>query len=208
MNFRNNNKLNFKIELLSPELALHYFFTLRFHQILLYFFILQKSKYYLKCLTFFRITLYILTQLNQEKMQIVLFYITILFSVINFVSCSFHHLFSKHSIEDVHKKTTSITHSSLIVCGEDTCQIIKKYTIAENNTFDCFDENLLISFELVASNRSKITYNGFLMPNTKILVDKQIRTEFCKKIRRFIIFYFSVSKQRIIKIIFFSKLLC
>ena len=137
-------------------------------------------------------------------MQIVLFYITILFLVINCVSCSFHLLFSKHSVEDVHKKTTSITHSSLIVCGEDTCQIIKKYTIAENNTFDCFDENLLISFELVANNRSKITYNGFLMPNTKIVVDKQIRTEFCKKIRRFIIL-FSQFQNNVLLILFFFK---
>ena len=111
--------------------------------------------------------------------------ITILFLSISAAFGSFQHIFSRYTVESVHKKTSMIHHSNLVVYGDETCQIIKKYSVAENNTLDCFDENLMIVFEIIASNRSKVTYNGFLQPNNKFVFDKQTKSEYCKKIKRF-----------------------
>ncbi len=104
----------------------------------------------------------------------------LIMSMVFAVFCSFQHIFSKYSIEGVYKKTTIINHSNLIVCGDDSCHIIKKYTIAENNRFNCFEENLFIIFDLSSNNKLKLTYSGFLQPNNeKILVDKQSKSESC-----------------------------
>jgi hypothetical protein len=110
----------------------------------------------------------------------------LIMSMVFAVFCSFQHIFSKYSIEGVYKKTTIINHSNLIVCGDDSCHIIKKYTIAENNTFNCFEENLFIIFDLSSNNKTKLSYSGFLQPNNeKILVDKHTKSESCRKIKRF-----------------------
>jgi hypothetical protein len=109
----------------------------------------------------------------------------IFFLLISAVSSLYQHIFSKNTIEGVHKKLTTINHSNLIVCGDETCQIIKKYSIAENNTFNCFDENIMIIFELLVQNKTKIQYNGYLQPNhDKLVVDKQAKSEVCRKIKR------------------------
>jgi len=104
-----------------------------------------------------------------------------IFTIMESVFCSYQHIFSKYSIEGIHKKH-SINHSSLIVCWEETCQIIRKFIISENNTLNCYDQNILILFDL--NNKSKTIYNGFLAPNNKIIDDKQIKSENCKKIKR------------------------
>lgn len=103
---------------------------------------------------------------------------------------SFHVLFSKYSHDTIRehgalKKST--IGSNLILCGPNECQIIKKISISENNTFNCKDDVLMINFEFTVTlrNQTKLTQSsfGYIYKENNIITDQK-ETSSCKNIKK------------------------
>jgi hypothetical protein len=84
------------------------------------------------------------------------------------------------------KKGNEITGSKLIICDDDNknCEAIEKFRVAENNTFNCFENEIQILFDL-----EKVEVSGFLSDGlSHILKHKSEITSICKKLKRYNIF--------------------
>ena len=71
---------------------------------------------------------------------------------------SYHILFSRHShdtIKDHGALKQSTIATNLFLCGTSDCQIIRKVSISENNTFNCKDDVLMINFDYTTTLRNQ-----------------------------------------------------
>lgn len=79
-------------------------------------------------------------------------------------------------------KGKEIIHSKLVICDDDqkNCQAIETFRVSENNTFNCFQNEIEILFSL-----EKIEVSGFLSDGlSHILKHKSEFTNVCKKLKR------------------------
>ena len=72
-----------------------------------------------------------------------------------------------------------------IACSQLSAQKISSFTVVNNGDMNCFDEHLKISFDLIdiKTNRS-IPTQGYLTKNGCCLVELQLTSTTCKRIRR------------------------
>lgn len=103
---------------------------------------------------------------------------------------TFHVLFSKHSHDTIRDQGTlkkSTIDSNLFLCGPNDCQIIKKVSISENNTFDCKDDVLMINFDFTTTlrNQTKLTQSsfGYINKESNVITD-QVGRSSCRNIKK------------------------
>jgi hypothetical protein len=92
----------------------------------------------------------------------------------------------KKNASNTIKKGNEITYSKLVICDDEQqqCQAIDKFRVSENNTFNCFQNEIEILFNL-----EKLEVSGFFSDGlSHILKHKSELTTVCKKLKRFEIF--------------------
>jgi hypothetical protein len=102
------------------------------------------------------------------------------------------------------RKGNEIIDSKLIICDENNqnCHAIEKFSVAENNSLNCFQNDLEIRFFL-----EKIEVSGFLSDGlSHILNHKLEKSNFCKKLKRFFSVFYRF-KVFFTNMIFYFKIL-
>jgi hypothetical protein len=115
----------------------------------------------------------------------------LLLILFKWTKCTNHIFYTKHQHDTIREhgstKKTNIA-SNLILCGPIECQIIKKFSISENNTFDCREDVLLINFEFTMTfrNLTKVTQQsfGYINKDNNLITDR-IETSSCKIIKKY-----------------------
>ena len=80
--------------------------------------------------------------------------------------------------------------SHTFACGAtNNCVRITEYAISSNYTFNCFEANLPIIFELLNANNTKVLSFGFLPQNAKMITNIQSKSKICRKVKRFFFLY-------------------
>jgi hypothetical protein len=102
-----------------------------------------------------------------------------------------HVLFKRHTVNAIRDNGTlkkATIPSNLLWCGPNECQIIKKISISENNTFSCHDDVLLINFEYTAIFRNQTktiqTSQGFIHKESNVITDQKQSSTSCKNIKK------------------------
>jgi hypothetical protein len=99
------------------------------------------------------------------------------------------------------KKGNEIIGAKLVFCdsNDQNCQAIDKFSLSENNTFDCFQNGIEIKFNL-----DKLEISGYL-PNGLVHILKATNdlTTIFKKLKRFLFSYVFLIKRLINKLLFF-----
>jgi hypothetical protein len=74
-----------------------------------------------------------------------------------------------------------------LACSKITAQRITSFTVLTNVTLNCFDEYLPISFEIIDIRQQNKTFldQAFLTNNGCCMVERQLTSKSCKRIRRY-----------------------
>ena len=83
-----------------------------------------------------------------------------------------------------------VTGIESFACSKDIVIPIKEFMIADNNTYDCHEEQIGIIFEIQINKSFSVQKLGYLPEKFGCIVDSPTIGPVCKKIRRFKIFYF------------------
>ena len=104
---------------------------------------------------------------------------------------SYRHVRSAHHDSDEH-----IENAKLVYCEENHCELISRFKLAKNNTLNCYDQYLGITFEILIINKHgndtmKVDVYSWLFNDErddnqdyKLLSNGQKTSTFCKQIRR------------------------
>lgn len=97
------------------------------------------------------------------------------------------HVFTAKPIQDSTIKNNVINDANLIACNKENCQVIKKYAIADTHSFNCYNKNLAISFEMMHYNKTKIETFGYLLQlnsQSNVISETQNSSSVCQHIKR------------------------
>lgn len=74
--------------------------------------------------------------------------------------------------------------ANIIACDSNNCEVVKQFTTSETNSFDCNEENLLISFKFKINNQTVDTFGYLTQGNRGLIESTQITSNYCRKIRK------------------------
>ena len=104
------------------------------------------------------------------------------------------HYYQSKSRSVAHKdEDDSIENVKLIYCTEKACEMITSFKIATNNTFDCLDELLAVTFEIDTINEAnaleKLVVHTYLSIDLQrkynMLSNVQISSDSCQEIKKY-----------------------
>jgi hypothetical protein len=74
-----------------------------------------------------------------------------------------------------------------LACSKLTAQKITSFLVFRNESLNCFDEFLLISFEIIdiRQQNKTIQEQAYLTKNGCCLAERQLKSKSCKRIRRY-----------------------
>jgi len=101
------------------------------------------------------------------------------------VAIFFYLLSSKLLGLSIQATKISVQDAHIIACDSDYCELIKQFNTSENNSFDCFEENILISFWFHINNQTIDTFGYLTQGNRGLIETKQQASFICKKIRKY-----------------------
>ncbi len=115
-------------------------------------------------------------------------------------SQQYHHQHIRHDYthpaKPNHSPDENINKANLVYCQGKHCELITEFKIADNNTFDCTEQYLGITFEVVILNEhgndtEKVKVHSWLFNDEReynrdfnVLSNKQKTSTSCKQIRR------------------------
>ena len=84
----------------------------------------------------------------------------------------------------------------LYACGSLSCQIIEEFTISQNNTFNCNEQNIGIEFYLYTANKSKEAMFGYISTGYRArILDQQSYSKTCMRLKRLRLYHLTLDKE-------------